>query len=318
MYSIATSLLWWVFIVFISIMFFIDFYLQYNNVSKTIKLKTAIIWSIIWIKIVFLFAVFFWFYLKKNANLAIANHYVIEFLTSYFLEKALAIDNVFVWVMLFSYFSIPIYLQHKVLLYGVFGAIFLRSIMIFTGTWLITKFYWILYFFGMFLIFSGIKIFSVKENILTIAQQPLLKWITSNLRITNTLYGENFFIRKKGILFGTPLILVLILVEISDIIFAFDSIPAVFSVTTDPFIVFTSNLFAILGLRVIYFVLLGFLKKFIFLKYSISVILIFIGIKMLFINIFHIPTSVSLGIIISIVLITLFINYIFIKKQKIL
>ncbi|WP_348666632.1 TerC/Alx family metal homeostasis membrane protein [Arsenophonus symbiont of Ornithomya chloropus] len=314
MYSIATPVLWWVFIVFISIMFFVDLCLQYNNINKTIKLKQAIIRSIIWIQIVFLFALYFWFYLKQYTTLEIANHYVMDFLTSYLLEKALAIDNVFVWMMLFNYFSIPIYLQHKVLFYGVFGAIFLRSVMIFAGTWLITKFYWIFYVFGIFLIFSGIKIFSVIDNIKTITQQPLIQCITSHLRITNTLYGENFFIRQKGILFGTPLILVLMLVEISDIIFAFDSIPAVFSVTMDPFIVFTSNLFAILGLRVMYFVLLGIVKKFIFFKYGISFILIFIGIKMLLTNLFYIPTSISLSIIISILVITLFINYIFIKK----
>ncbi|WMY96463.1 MAG: TerC/Alx family metal homeostasis membrane protein [Arsenophonus sp.] len=314
MSSIGTPLLWWVFVVFISIMFFIDFFLQNKNKHKKIKLKKAIIWSVMWIQIVFLFALCLWFYLKKNTNLAIANHYVMDFLTSYLLEKVLAIDNLFVWMMIFSYFSIPIYLQHKVLLYGIFCAIFLRSIMIFTGTWLITKFYWIVYFFGIFLIFSGIKIFSVTENIKTITQQPLLKWIKSHLRITNILYGENFFVRQKGILFGTPLILVLILVEISDIIFAFDSIPAVFSVTMDPFIVFTSNLFAILGLRVMYFVLLNIARKFIFFKYGISFILIFIGIKMLFVNIFHISTSISLSIIIGILLITLLINYIMIKK----
>ncbi|WMY97076.1 MAG: TerC/Alx family metal homeostasis membrane protein [Arsenophonus sp.] len=313
MSSIGTPLLWWFFFVFIGIMFFIDFFLQYKNKNKKIKLKQAIIWSVIWIQIVFLFALCFWFYVKKNTNLVIANNYVIDFLTSYLLEKALAIDNLFVWMMIFSYFSIPIYLQHKVLLYGVFGAIFLRSIIIFTGTWLITKFYWIIYFFGIFLIFSGIKIFSVIKNIQTITQRPLLKWIKSHLRITNILYGENFFIRKKGILFGTPLILVLILVEISDIIFAFDSIPAVFSVTMDPFIVFTSNLFAILGLRVMYFVLLNIARKFIFFKYGISVILVFIGIKMLCINIFHISTTISLIIIVSILLITLLINYM-IKK----
>ncbi|WGL98008.1 TerC family protein [Arsenophonus sp. aPb] len=316
MHSVGTPVLWAIFTVVIAVMLLIDISLQGKHKGREISVRQAITWSLIWISLALLFALGLWFYFKQTTSLAIANRQTMAFLTGYLLEKALAVDNVFVWLMLFNYFSIPVNLQRRVLIYGVLGAIVLRTIMIFTGSWLVSQFHWILYLFGIFLLFTGIKMFFVKENDQTIDKKPLVKWLGSHLHMTNTLHGECFFIRQQGILLATPLIMVLILVEISDIIFAVDSIPAIFAVTTDPFIVLTSNLFAILGLRAMYFVLSGIAEKFSMLKYGLSIILIFIGIKMLLMDIFHIPTAVSLSIVAGILTLTMFINHIVNKYKK--
>ncbi|HGJ5881965.1 TerC family protein [Arsenophonus sp.] len=318
MHSVGTTVLWAIFTVVIAIMLLIDISLQGKHPGREITVRQAIVWSFIWISLALLFALGLWFYFKQTTSLTIANRQTMAFLTGYLLEKALAVDNVFVWLMLFNYFSIPVNLKCRVLIYGVLGAIVLRTIMIFTGSWLVSQFHWVLYLFGIFLLFTGIKMFFVKENDQSIDKKPLVKWVGSHLRMTDTLHGERFFIRQQGILFATPLIMVLILVEISDIIFAVDSIPAIFAVTTDPFIVLTSNLFAILGLRAMYFVLSGIAEKFSMLKYGLSIILIFIGIKMLLMDIFHIPTAVSLSIVAAILTLTMFINHIVNKCKKII
>ncbi|HEB0108179.1 TPA: TerC/Alx family metal homeostasis membrane protein, partial [Serratia marcescens] len=206
------------------------------------------------------------------------------------------------------YFAVPANLQRRVLIYGVLGAIVLRTIMIFAGSWLVSQFQWLLYLFGAFLLFTGIKMALAKEDDSAIGDKPLVKWLRSHLRMTDNLEGERFFVRRNGILFATPLVLVLILVELSDVIFAVDSIPAIFAVTTDPFIVLTSNLFAIMGLRAMYFLLANVAERFSMLKYGLSVILVFIGIKMLIIDFFHIPIGVSLGVVAGILTLTLLIN----------
>ncbi|HGJ5890063.1 MAG TPA: TerC family protein [Arsenophonus apicola] len=316
MHTVGTPVLWAIFTIVIAVMLLIDISLQGKHKGREITVRQAIIWSLIWISLALLFALGLWFYFKQTTSLMIANRQTMAFLTGYLLEKALAVDNVFVWLMLFNYFSIPVNLQRRVLIYGVLGAIVLRTIMIFTGSWLVSQFHWILYLFGIFLLFTGIKMFFVKENDQSIDKKPLVKWLGSHIRMTNTLHDERFFIRQQGILLATPLIMVLILVEISDIIFAVDSIPAIFAVTTDPFIVLTSNLFAILGLRAMYFVLSGIAEKFSMLKYGLSIILIFIGIKMLLMDVFHIPTAVSLTIVAAILTLTMFFNYIFNKYKK--
>ncbi len=250
----------------------------------------------------------FWYYLNETAGRAVADTQALAFLTGYLIEKALAVDNVFVWLMLFSYFAVPANLQRRVLIYGVLGAIVLRTIMIFAGSWLVSQFQWLLYLFGAFLLFTGIKMALAKEDDSAIGDKPLVKWLRSRLRMTDSLEGERFFVRRNGILFATPLVLVLILVELSDVIFAVDSIPAIFAVTTDPFIVLTSNLFAIMGLRAMYFLLANVAERFSMLKYGLSVILVFIGIKMLIIDFFHIPIGVSLGVVAGILTFTLLIN----------
>ena len=213
-----------------------------------------------------------------------------------------------VWLMLFSYFSVPAALQRRVLVYGVLGAIVLRTIMIFTGSWLISQFDWILYIFGAFLLFTGVKMALAHEDESGIGDKPLVRWLRGHLRMTDTIDNEHFFVRKNGLLYATPLMLVLILVELSDVIFAVDSIPAIFAVTTDPFIVLTSNLFAILGLRAMYFLLAGVAERFSMLKYGLAVILVFIGIKMLIVDFYHIPIAVSLGVVFGILVMTFIIN----------
>ncbi|MGP1953029.1 MAG: TerC/Alx family metal homeostasis membrane protein [Arsenophonus sp. ET-KM2-MAG3] len=317
MHSVGNLLLWVIFIFIILIMLFIDIFLQGKDKKKEMSIRQAIKWSLIWIILALLFAISLWLYFKQTTSLIFANSQTINFLTGYLLEKALAIDNIFVWLILFNYFSIPSNLQRRILIYGVLSAIILRTIMIFIGSWLILRFAWILYLFGIFLLFTGIKILFFKKNDHSINKKPLVKFISSHLRMTSTLHGKYFFIRQQGVLFITPLSMVLILIEISDIIFAIDSIPAIFSVTMDLFIVLSSNLFAILGLRSMYFILVSISEKFFMLKYGLSIILIFIGTKMLLMNVLHIPTTISLIIIASTLILTVLVNHIFNKYKNI-
>ena len=308
MNTVGTPLLWGGFAVVVAIMLAIDLLLQGRRGSHSITMKQAAGWSILWVTLSLLFNAAFWWYLVQTQGRAVADPQALAFLTGYLIEKALAVDNVFVWLMLFSYFAVPPALQRRVLVYGVLGAIVLRTIMIFAGSWLISQFDWLLYVFGAFLLFTGVKMALAKEDDSGIGDKPLVRWIRSHLRMTDKIESERFFTRKNGVLFATPLLLVLILVELSDVIFAVDSIPAIFAVTTDPFIVLTSNLFAILGLRAMYFLLAGVAERFSMLKYGLSVILVFIGVKMLIVDFYHIPVAISLGVVGGILAVTLLIN----------
>lgn len=297
MQSIGTPLLWGSFTVVVLIMLAIDLLLQGRRGAQTMSFRQAAIWSLIWVSVSLLFAAAFWWYLDTYAGREVATTQTLAFLTGYVLEKALAVDNVFVWLMLFSYFAIPPQLQRRVLIYGVLGAIVLRTIMIFAGSWLVMQFSWILYIFGAFLLFTGIKMALAREDDTAVGDKPVVRWLRQHLRMTDSLEGEKFFIRRNGVLFATPLLLVLIMVELSDVIFAVDSIPAIFAVTTDPFIVLTSNLFAILGLRAMYFLLSNVAERFSMLKYGLAIVLVFIGIKMLIVEFYHIPVAVSLSVV---------------------
>ncbi|HIE9291471.1 TPA: TerC family protein [Klebsiella variicola subsp. variicola] len=308
MNTVGTPLLWGGFAVVVAIMLAIDLRLQGRRGSHSMTMKQAAGWSILWVTLSLLFNAAFWWYLVQTQGRAVADPQALAFLTGYLIEKALAVDNVFVWLMLFSYFAVPPALQRRVLVYGVLGAIVLRTIMIFAGSWLISQFDWLLYVFGAFLLFTGVKMALAKEDDSGIGDKPLVRWIRSHLRMTDKIESERFFTRKNGVLFATPLLLVLILVELSDVIFAVDSIPAIFAVTTDPFIVLTSNLFAILGLRAMYFLLAGVAERFSMLKYGLSVILVFIGVKMLIVDFYHIPVAISLGVVGGILTVTLLIN----------
>ncbi|EPY6732941.1 TerC family protein [Klebsiella quasipneumoniae] len=308
MNTVGTPLLWGGFAVVVAIMLAIDLLLQGRRGSHSMTMKQAAGWSILWVTLSLLFNAAFWWYLVQTQGRAVADPQALAFLTGYLIEKALAVDNVFVWLMLFSYFAVPPALQRRVLVYGVLGAIVLRTIMIFAGSWLISQFDWLLYVFGAFLLFTGVKMALAKEDDSGIGDKPLVRWIRSHLRMTDKIESERFFTRKNGVLFTTPLLLVLILVELSDVIFAVDSIPAIFAVTTDPFIVLTSNLFAILGLRAMYFLLAGVAERFSMLKYGLSVILVFIGVKMLIVDFYHIPVAISLGVVGGILTVTLLIN----------
>ncbi|HGO4386675.1 TPA: TerC family protein [Klebsiella quasipneumoniae subsp. similipneumoniae] len=308
MNTVGTPLLWGGFAVVVAIMLAIDLLLQGRRGSHSMTMKQAAGWSILWVTLSLLFNAAFWWYLVQTQGRAVADPQALAFLSGYLIEKALAVDNVFVWLMLFSYFAVPPALQRRVLVYGVLGAIVLRTIMIFAGSWLISQFDWLLYVFGAFLLFTGVKMALAKEDDSGIGDKPLVRWIRSHLRMTDKIESERFFTRKNGVLFATPLLLVLILVELSDVIFAVDSIPAIFAVTTDPFIVLTSNLFAILGLRAMYFLLAGVAERFSMLKYGLSVILVFIGVKMLIVDFYHIPVAISLGVVGGILTVTLLIN----------
>ncbi|EJR4819110.1 TerC family membrane protein Alx [Escherichia coli] len=308
MNTVGTPLLWGGFAVVVAIMLAIDLLLQGRRGAHAMTMKQAAAWSLVWVTLSLLFNAAFWWYLVQTEGRAVADPQALAFLTGYLIEKSLAVDNVFVWLMLFSYFSVPAALQRRVLVYGVLGAIVLRTIMIFTGSWLISQFDWILYIFGAFLLFTGVKMALAHEDESGIGDKPLVRWLRGHLRMTDTIDNEHFFVRKNGLLYATPLMLVLILVELSDVIFAVDSIPAIFAVTTDPFIVLTSNLFAILGLRAMYFLLAGVAEHFSMLKYGLAVILVFIGIKMLIVDFYHIPIAVSLGVVFGILVMTFIIN----------
>lgn len=291
---------WWMwagFAAIILLLLFVDLFFVGGGKQRKVSLKEAALWSIVWVSVALTFNIAIWWYLDLNAGREIANEKALEFLTGYLIEKALAVDNVFVWLMLFSYFAIPTELQRRVLLYGVLGAIIMRTGMVFAGSWLISQFHWILYIFGAFLLITGAKMLWIADKEPDLNNNFLLRWIRGHFSITEQLHGEKFFVYQNGIRYLTPLLVVLILVEISDLIFAVDSIPAIFAVTTDPFIVLTSNIFAIMGLRAMYFLLADFADRFVFLKYGLAVILIFIGIKMLLLDVIKIPIGYSLGIV---------------------
>ena len=247
--SFATGPMWAGFIVFVLAMLALDLFVFGGKKAHRVKVKEALSWVIAWICLALSFAGLLWWYLNDTQGAVIAQRKTLEFLAGYLIEQSLSIDNMFVFVMIFGYFAVPPELQRRVLLYGVLGAIVMRAGMILAGVWLVTQFAWILYVFGAFLVFTGIKMIVFAEAEPDLEQNPLLRWLRGHLRITAGFHGEKFFVRQNGLLWATPMFLVLLLIEASDVIFAVDSIPAIFAVTTDPFIVFTSNIFAIMGLR---------------------------------------------------------------------
>lgn len=297
METIGSVGLYTVFFALVAVMLLVDFLTFKQKADEPVPLKQAAIWSAVWVGVSVLFAGGLWWYLDGQIGRELANQKTLEFATGYLLEKSLAIDNVFVWLMIFSAFAVPVALQRRVLLYGVLGAIVLRTIMIFAGAWLIAEFHWVLYVFGAFLVFTGIKMWLSHGQEVNPEDGALLKFLRRHLRITPTLEGERFMVMRDGLRWFTPLAVVLILVEISDVIFAVDSIPAIFAVTSDPFIVLTANLLAILGLRAMFFLLSDLAGRFHLLPYALSIILVFIGIKMLLLDLYHIPIGVSLGFI---------------------
>ena len=297
--------MWCGFAAIVILLLLVDLLLVGGGKQHKVSLKEAAVWSLIWIGVALLFNGAIWWYLDANAGRELANQKAMEFFTGYLIEKALAVDNVFVWLMLFGYFAIPGELQRRVLLYGVLGAIVMRTGMIFGGSWLISQFHWVLYLFGAFLVLTGAKMLWMADQEPDLATNPLLRWLRGHLKVTDTLHGEKFFVWQQGVRYATPLLLVLILVEISDVIFAVDSIPAIFAITTDPFIVLTSNIFAIMGLRAMYFLLADFADRFVLLEYGLAVILLFIGAKMLLIDWVHIPIALSLGVVALILIISM-------------
>ncbi|HJE54488.1 MULTISPECIES: TerC family protein [Acinetobacter] len=317
METIGTLWLYLVFFAIVAVMLIIDFVGFKHQHGQEVKVRTAAYWSIAWVSVATLFGGGLWLYLEQTAGTAIANAKVMEYFAGYLLEKSLAIDNVFVWLMIFAAFAIPPALQRKLLLYGVLGAIVLRTIFIFIGAWFVQEFSWILYIFGAFLVYTGFKFLRGQdEEESNIEDMAILKWLRKRMRITPQLEADKFFIRKDGLLWATPLFLVLILVEASDVIFAVDSIPAIFAVTTDPFIVLTANLMAILGLRAMFFLLSGAASKMHYLPYGLGIILVFIGFKMLMLDVFHMPIWISLSFIVIVLTITAILSIRHSKKHN--
>ena len=306
--SFATGPMWAGFIVFVLAMLALDLFVFGGKKAHRVKVKEALAWVVAWICLSLAFAGLLWWYLNDTQGAVIAQRKTLEFLAGYLIEQSLSIDNMFVFVMIFGYFAVPPELQRRVLLYGVLGAIVMRAGMILAGVWLVTQFAWILYVFGAFLVFTGIKMIVFAEAEPDLEQNPLLRWLRGHLRITANFHGEKFFVRQNGLLWATPMFLVLLLIEASDVIFAVDSIPAIFAVTTDPFIVFTSNIFAIMGLRALYFLLADMADRFHLLKYGLAIVLVFIGGKMLAVPWFHIPIQWSLSIVGAIILISVILS----------
>ena len=297
METIGTWWMWAGFLAIVLVMLAIDLFVVGGGKQHKVSFKEAATWSVVWVSVSFLFAAALWWHLDGSAGREVANQKSLEFVTGYLIEKSLAIDNVFVWLMLFSFFGIPLELQKRVLVLGVLGAIVLRTVMIFAGAWLITQFHWMLYIFGAFLLVTGIKMWWFAEEKPDMANNPLIRWLRGHMKIADELHGEKFFVWKDGVRYATPLLLALILVEISDLIFAVDSIPAIFAITADPFIVLTSNVFAILGLRAMYFLLADMADRFSLLKYGLAAVLVFIGVKMLLIDLYKIPIGFSLAVV---------------------
>lgn len=297
--------LWVGFNVFVLIMLALDLGVFHRH-SHEVKFKEAMIWSVVWIGLALIFNAGIWHYFGETK--------AIEFLTGYIVEKSLSIDNIFVFVLIFSAFQVPAAYQHRVLFWGVFGALIMRAIFIFAGVSLIAKFHWIIYVFGVFLIITGIKIARDKGTKINVENNVLLNLLRRVMPVTSEYSKSSFLVKVSGKLHATPLLLVLILIEATDLIFAVDSIPAILAITSDPFIVYTSNVFAILGLRSLYFALAGSLKYFTYLHYGLALILIFVGIKMLITDFYNINPFVSLAIIGSILAMSIAASFIWKKK----
>lgn len=311
--TIGNIWLWTAFTGIVLVMLAIDLFVVGGGKQHRVGFREAATWSVIWVSVSLLFAAGLWWYLDESAGRELANEKTMEFVTGYLIEKSLAVDNVFIWLMLFAFFGIPLELQKRILVFGVLGAIVMRTAMIFAGAWLIAQFHWILYLFGAFLLFTGIKMWWFANEQPDLANNPLLRWLRRHMKITEGLHGERFFVQQDGIRYATPLFLALVLVEISDLIFAVDSIPAIFAITGDPFIVLTSNVFAILGLRAMYFLLADMAGRFSLLKYGLAAVLVFIGVKMLLIDVYKIPVGFSLAVVATFIGISIALS---LRKEK--
>lgn len=304
----ATNIWFWViFNVFVLLLLAIDLGV-FHREAHEVSVKEAGIWSAVWIALALLFnlGVYLWF--GPQAGL--------EFLTGYLIEKSLSVDNIFVFVLIFSYFGVPNKYQHRVLFWGILTALIMRGALIGIGAYLISNFHWIIYIFGAFLVFTGIRMALRQEHAIDTDANPVVRLVRRLMPVTADYHGDKFFIHEAGKRVATPLFVVLILVEFTDLIFAVDSIPAIFAITDDPFLVYTSNVFAILGLRSLYFLLAGVVEKFHLLKLGLAVILVFVGTKMLLTDIYKIPIVFSLIVIAAILALSIIGSLLFPKAAK--
>lgn len=301
--GIANSGMWAVFIAFVVVALVVDLIVLGRKGAQKVSLQEALRWSLLWVSLALLFDGMLWLWLNEISGPELATQKATEFITGYLIEKSLSVDNIFVFLMIFQAFLVPPEQQKRALIIGVIGAILLRAIMILLGAWLVERFHWILYLFGAFLLFTGVKMFfGGEEENPDLEQNPVLRWMRSHLSMTTVFHGAQMTFVRDGVRWFTPLFAVVIMVAITDVIFAVDSIPAVFAVTTDPFIVLTSNIFAILGLRAMFFLLADMADRFHLLKYGLAIVLAFIGAKMLIVDFYKIPIGPALGAVAFILL----------------
>lgn len=303
----VTSSFWIGFNVFVLLMLALDLGV-FNRKAHAVSVKEALTWSAVWISLALIFngLIYYWFGEAK----------AVEFLTGYLIEKSLSIDNIFVFVLVFGYFQIPAIYQHKILFWGILGALVMRVIFIFAGVALIEKFHWSVYIFGLFLIYTGYKMFTEKGAAIDPENNPVIKFFRRIMPVTHQLHGDKFFVNLDGKRYATPLFLVLVLIETTDLIFAVDSIPAILAITQDQFIVYTSNVFAILGLRSLYFALAHVVDRFVYLSYGLAIILVFVGIKMVMVDIYKIPTFISLLVIAVILIFSVVLSFVKTRKDN--
>lgn len=302
-----TVLLWAIFNAFVLGMLALDLGV-FHKKSEEITVRNALTWTAVWITLAMCFNVFVYYYFGKQP--------AIEFLTGYVIEKSLSVDNIFVIIMIFSYFQVPAAYQHKVLFWGILGALVMRVFFIFAGIELIHQFHWLIYIFGGFLIFTGLRMIFAAESTIDPDRNPVVRLVRKVFPVTASFESDHFFVRRNGALWATPLFVVVILIESTDLIFAVDSIPAILAITDDPFIVYTSNVFAILGLRSLYFALSGIEKYFHYLKYGLALILVFVGAKMCLSDYYKIPIEASLIVIVSVLLISIGASILFPQKKE--
>lgn len=309
MQSIAPLWLWIVFVAFVLAALFVDFVVLRKQGAHEVGVKEAFNWSMIWVGLSFLFnGLLWWAVYETSGSRELAHEKSLEFLTGYLIEKSLAVDNIFVFLMIFTYFAVPPAYQKRVLMIGIIGAIVLRTVMILVGSWLLTQFHWILYVFGGFLVLTGLKMWWAAGKEGSLDDNPALKLLRRLMPVSRSFDGEKFWTIENGKRIATPLLMVVALVGLTDVIFAVDSIPAIFAITQDPFIVLTSNVFAILGLRAMFFLLQAVASRFHLLNYGLAVILVFIGTKMMLIDVFKIPVAVSLAVVVGILAVTMFLS----------
>lgn len=301
MQTVAPLWLWMSFAAIVLMSLVVDFAVLRRQGAHAIGVREAVRWSLVWVALSLVFnALLWWAVWDETGSRDIANTRSLEFLTGYLIEKSLAVDNIFVFLMVFAYFSVPAELQKRVLMIGIVGAIVLRTAMVLVGGWLIAEFHWVLYLFGAFLILTGVKMWWAAGKEQQLDDNPALRLLRRVLPVSQQYDGEQFWTMENGRRIATPLFMVVCLIALTDVIFAVDSIPAIFAVTSDPFIVLTSNVFAILGLRAMYFLLAAAADRFHLLSYGLALVLLFIGAKMCLIDLVKVPVSVSLGVVLGI------------------
>jgi len=297
METIGTWWMWLVFTLVVIVALIIDLLVMRQQGAHKVSFPEALRWSMIWIALALVFNGVLWWYLDGALGREIANTKALEFLTGYVVEKSLAVDNIFVFLMIFNFFAVPIEHQKRALIFGVIAAIVLRALMILLGAFLIAKFHWVFYIFGAFLLITGIKMATGGDEAPDLEQNPVIRWVRKHMKITSEFDGEKLTTIRNGVRYATPMLLVVLMIGVTDVIFAVDSIPAIFAITTDAFIVLTSNVFAILGLRAMYFMLADMADRFHLLNYGLAAVLCFIGIKMLIMDFYKIPIAISLGVV---------------------